>query len=38
MLALIVGLCVLAITFLGTQTNGAFEDSQTKINAAIAGS
>ncbi|QDU28498.1 Flp/Fap pilin component [Anatilimnocola aggregata] len=38
MLALIVGLCVGAITFLGTQTNGAFEDSQTKINAAIAGS
>ncbi|WP_425613714.1 Flp family type IVb pilin [Anatilimnocola sp. NA78] len=36
MLALIVGVCVGAVTFLGTQTQGAFEDSQTKINAAIA--
>lgn len=38
MLALIVGLCVGAITFLGTQTTAAFEDSNTKINAAVAGS
>jgi pilus assembly protein Flp/PilA len=38
MLALIVGVCVAGVTFLGTQTNGAFEDSQTKINSAIAGS
>lgn len=38
MLALIVGVCVGAITFLGTQTNAAFEDSTTKINSAIAGS
>lgn len=38
MLALIVGLCLASITFLGTQTSGAFVDSQTKINSAIAGS
>lgn len=38
MLALIIGVCVGAVTFLGTQTNGAFTDSQTKINSAIAGS
>ena len=26
------------ITFLGTQTKSGFEDAQTKINSAIAGS
>ena len=38
MLALIVGVCVGAITFLGTQTNAALVDSNTKINSAISGS
>jgi pilus assembly protein Flp/PilA len=35
MLALIIGVCVGAVTFLGTQTNAAFEDSQTKITSAM---
>jgi pilus assembly protein Flp/PilA len=35
MLALIVGVCVGAITFLGTQTTGSFENSKTKISAAM---
>jgi pilus assembly protein Flp/PilA len=38
MLALIVGVCLAGITFLGTQTRSGFEDSQTKINSAISGS
>ncbi|WP_254513456.1 Flp family type IVb pilin [Anatilimnocola floriformis] len=35
MLALIVGVCVAAITFLGTQTNAAFTDSKNKISTAM---
>ena len=38
MLALIVGVCLAAITFLGTQTSGAFEESNSKITTAISGS
>ena len=38
MLALIVGVCLGAVTFLGTQTSGAFEESNTKITTAISGS
>jgi pilus assembly protein Flp/PilA len=37
MLALIVGMCVAGITLFGQQTNASFEDSTTKINAAMAG-
>jgi pilus assembly protein Flp/PilA len=35
MLALIVGVCLTAITFLGTQTTASFEDSKTKISSAM---
>lgn len=35
MLALIVGVCIGAITFLGTATTSSFEDSKTKISTAI---
>jgi pilus assembly protein Flp/PilA len=35
MLALIVGVCIGAITFLGTNTTASFEDSQTKITSAM---
>ena len=38
MLALIVGVCMAGITFLGTQTRSGFEDAQTKISGAISGS
>jgi pilus assembly protein Flp/PilA len=38
MLALIVGVCLVAITTMGQQTSATFEDSNTKINTAIAGS
>lgn len=34
MLALIVGVCIASITFLGTQTSAAFVDSKNKITAA----
>jgi pilus assembly protein Flp/PilA len=38
MLALIVGVCLGAITAMGQQTSATFEESNTKINAAISGS
>jgi pilus assembly protein Flp/PilA len=38
MLALIVGVCLVSVTLLGSQTSGTFVESQTKINTAIAGS
>ena len=35
MLALIVGVCVASITFLGTQTTASFTDSKNKISTAM---
>ena len=35
MLALIVGVCLASITFLGTATTSSFEDSKTKISSAM---